>query len=222
MLSVVRWESKHPEVFGPERMPSKWSPAVRTGSAQVQALPLPADHQQEDRDIRPLYTFFVAFICSLAVLQGCSSSDETTTDAPETHRQPQEAKTPPPPAPVKQHAIVPSSQQFKVHADTVTAQPKKKTGAPNTSIEVRQTPSKKYFAVQIGAFKLKRNVDHNEKVLEERFHKPVTSFFDTAIQLTRICLGHFATKASASAFLKQMQAQYPNDYTAAWIAELTQ
>ena len=135
----------------------------------------PADHCQEVADIRPLATIFI-FLSWCLLIQGCSSSDETSRDTRNQEQHNDTHKTdPPPPSQVVRSAVAPSAQQFKVRADTVTAQPKKKGGPQNsTSIEVRQTPSKTYFAVQIGAFKSKRNVENNEKILTERFHKPVT------------------------------------------------
>jgi len=182
--------------------------------------PSQAVQQQEGQAIKSLYTTLL--LCSIAVIGwNCSSSEQipneqgrsTGTD-PKVNRDTAVHESAP-------QRVAPTSQQFKVHADTVTAQPRKKGSKQKTSIEIRPVPPKKYYAIQIGAFKHESNIDNNKKILSKRFNQPVTVFFDPGIKLTRICMGNFLSKEDALTFLKKMREQYPNEYKSAWVAELS-
>jgi cell division septation protein DedD len=158
------------------------------------------------------------------LMGGCSSSDATSedtdltyTEQPEQSTEPAGTIDPKESRPDKQKNL---KQQFTVQADTLSATPRKKGSKPAQPIEMRQTAQKKYYSVQIGAYKLRSNIDNNKKILEKRFHLPVIIFYENGIKLTRMCVGNFPTKSAAISFLLQMQKQYPGEYRQAWVAEL--
>ena len=113
-----------------------------------------------------------------------------------------------------------TSQSFSVQVDTLTAQSRKKGNHSNSSIALRSSLPKKYYSIQIGAFKSQANIDLNQKMLNKRFKQPVITFFDGGIKMMRICIGNFPTKQVGFDFLHGMQKNYPNDYKNAWVAEL--
>jgi len=197
----------------------------------VQASLLQAERHQAEADIKQPW-----YILSLALfglwLAGCSASEESFDPKDASHDQEVDYITEPqsPDTTVvdtTKHGIqqepkrkTPASQRFTVQADTLTAQSRKKEGAGASSVALRSSASKKYYSVQIGAFRLNSNIERNQQLLNKRFKQPVISFYENGIQLTRICVGNFSTKQSALAFLKKMKEQYPRDYTEAWVAEL--
>lgn len=114
-----------------------------------------------------------------------------------------------------------SAQRFSVQADTVVVQQKKKPGSQSSSISVKAATPKKFYTVEIGAFRRQSNVDRHRTQLAERFHLPVRVLFDSSISLTRVCVGTFSTRSLAIDFMKKMQSQYPADYPDCWVSYWT-
>ena len=176
-----------------------------------------------EADIKPAL-FIVPLMAAVLLAGGCSSSEATSDDTDLTYSEQTE--------PITETAdtIAPQNngmnihrnpkQLFSVQADTLSATPRKKGSKTAQPIEMRQTAQKKYYSVQIGAYKLRSNIENNKKILEKRFRQPVIIFFENGIKMTRMCVGNFPTKSAAMSFLLQMQKQYPGEYRQAWVAEL--
>ncbi len=112
---------------------------------------------------------------------------------------------------------VSSSRQFSVKADTVDVQSKKKQGKNSSSISVKASAPKKFYTVEVGAFRLQSNIKRHQNQLIKRFNLPVRVLFDSSITLTRICVGTFSTKKIATAFMNTMKEKYPKDYPDLWV-----
>ena len=113
-------------------------------------------------------------------------------------------------------------QQFSVQSDTLDVQSKRKQkNNIQSSILVKSSAPKKFYTVEIGAFRLQSNVRRHQEQLTKRFNLPVTIFLDTTIHLTRVCVGNFSTKKSAFDFLTMMKEKHPKDYPDPWVSQLT-
>ncbi len=160
---------------------------------------------------------------------GCSSSEETIEDSAVTAFDEPEttavaasvvpSEKPKSTVPKQQPSAVP--QRFTVHADTVDIQRKKKSSSASSSITVKASAPKRFYTVEVGAFRLNSNVQRHQKQLTERFKLPVRVLFDSTLQLTRVCVGTFSTKSGAVRFLQQMKQRYPKDYVDPWVSYWT-
>ncbi len=112
------------------------------------------------------------------------------------------------------------SPGFNVQADTLTAHSRRKGVKGNSSVSVRSTASKKYYSVQIGAYKLKGNADRNFALCLQRFKQPVIKFYAPGIKMERLCVGRFSTAKAAKVFAAAIQEQYPKDYHNVWVTVL--
>ncbi len=115
----------------------------------------------------------------------------------------------------------PAAQRFTVQADTVDVQRKKRPGTAPSSISVKASAPKKFYTVEVGAFKLQSNVKRHQEQLAKRFKLPVRILFDSTLNLTRVCVGTFSTKSSATAFIDKMTKEYPKDYPGLWVSYWT-
>ena len=113
-----------------------------------------------------------------------------------------------------------SSPRFNVQADTLTVHPRKKGMKENSSVGVRTSVSKKYYSVQIGAYRLKSNLERNYALCLKRFKQPIIKFYEPGIKMDRLCVGHFATAKEAKNFAKSIQEQYPKEYKEVWVTVL--
>lgn len=111
----------------------------------------------------------------------------------------------------------PKKQRFNVQADTLSAHSRKKGNGEKAAISVRPAATSKYYSVQIGAYRKKVNADRNYTLTKKRFKLPMIRLYEGGIDMERICTGKFATKKEAEAFLQKIQAQYPKEYTEAWV-----
>lgn len=180
--------------------------------------------EQRERNIKTVCSiFFILALSSLCI--GCSSSNEAADDEYLTetiNRDSVQVETPvvqkKTEKPVKKTAH--TNQQFSVQADTLDVKSKQKNRV-QSSISVKSSAPKKFYTVEIGAFRLQSNVRRHQEQLAKRFNIPVTVFLDTTIRLTRVCVGNFSSKKSANDFLLMMKKQYPKDYPDPWISQLT-
>ena len=113
-----------------------------------------------------------------------------------------------------------SSPRFNVQADTLTVHPRKKGTKENSSVGVRSSVPRKYYSVQIGAYKLKSNLERNYALCLKRFKQPIIKFYEPGIKMDRLCVGHFATAKEAKNFAKSIQEQYPKEYKEVWVTVL--
>jgi hypothetical protein len=117
---------------------------------------------------------------------------------------------------------VQTNQQFSFQADTLNVQSKRKQKINvHSSISVKSSAPKKFYTVEVGAFRLQSNVRRHQEQLAKRFKLPVTVFLDSKIHLTRVCVGNFSSKKSAFDFLKMMKEKHPKDYPDPWVSQLT-
>lgn len=157
---------------------------------------------------------------------GCSSSEESAEDSIMTEMQPFDTTTvtepvqQEPPAPIQKKEKA-TTQRFSVQADTVDVQQKKRQGSNTSSISVKASAPKKFYTVEVGAFKLQSNVKRHQMELAKRFKLPVRVLFDSTINLTRVCVGTFSTKLLAAQLINKMQKEYPKDYPSIWISYWT-
>lgn len=127
----------------------------------------------------------------------------------------------------QQHAAEPSPkgpaavQRFTVQADTVVVEKKKRQSSASTTISVKASAPKKFYTVEVGAFRLQSNVQRHKEQLSSRFKLPVRILFDSSLTLTRVCVGTFSTRSSAAQFIAKMQNEYPKDYPGLWVSYWT-
>jgi len=164
---------------------------------------------------------------------GCSSSDavteesiDQTNEQIDTTNQQQFPSSSEPkqkllPVPKQKSPSHTATQRFSVQADTVDVLHKKKTGSQSSSISVKAFTPKKFYTVEVGAFRLQSNVNRHRQQLTTRFNLPVRVLFDSSISLTRVCIGTFSTRSFAIEFMKKMQSKYPADYPDCWVSYWT-
>ncbi len=158
-------------------------------------------------------------------LAGCSSSEPPQKSAPE--QQPA-ADAPPAPKPLPREqtaAAKPKSskspQGFIAREDTIEAQLVKKSKQQGQlHNQFKLIEKKKYYSVQVGAFRIMTNAERCQRLVKKRFHKPVYQFYDRPIKMYRVAVGNFSTKRTAFTFLHQVKKDFPRDYSDAWVAEL--
>ena len=173
------------------------------------------------------FNYIVCIIFVAGIWTGCSSPKETIEDESVTemgsNTQDSSSVVVPvqPPSGKNQMREKSSTQRFTVQADTVDVQRKKKQSSVASSISVKAAAPKKFYTVEIGAFKLQSNVKRHQEQLASRFKLPVRVLFDSSITLTRVCVGTFSTKTLASKFMEKMQKQFPKDYPDCWVSYWT-
>jgi cell division septation protein DedD len=175
-----------------------------------------------EKKLRFLFLNFAGLIFCFVpgvFLIGCSSSEPPQKSATEqqpvpqlrTSEQPVTAK----PKPLK------SPQGFIAREDTIEAQLVKKSkqqGQPHNQFKAIE--KKKYYSVQVGAFRIMANAERCQRLVKKRFHKPVYQFYDRPIKMYRVAVGNFSMKKTAFIFLHQVKKDFPKDYSDAWVAEL--
>ncbi len=158
---------------------------------------------------------------------GCSSSEDSTSDEflTETNQidsSVTETADSQLDEPKQDRKSEKSNQQFSVQADTLDVKAKQKQkNTITSSVSVKSSPPKKFYTVEIGAFRLQSNIKRHQEQLSKRFKLPVKIFLDSTIKLTRICVGNFASKKSANQFLTTIKEKYPKDYPDPWVSQLT-
>ncbi|MDE3057214.1 MAG: SPOR domain-containing protein [Bacteroidota bacterium] len=181
-------------------------------------------------------TYLLIFcVASGLMLWGCSSSEtekETAAPSPADSAAiaPRQALSQPAgeqssaaqPKPEKK----PARQGFVAREDTIEAQLVKKNKwnpaaeprAPRNRLKAMER--KKYYSVQVGAFRIIANAERCQKLVKKRFRKPVHQFYDRGIKMYRITVGNFSTKKTAFVFLRRVKNDFAKDYSDAWVAEL--
>ncbi|HTR80840.1 MAG TPA: SPOR domain-containing protein [Bacteroidota bacterium] len=84
----------------------------------------------------------------------------------------------------------------------------------------KSTSKKKFYSVQIGAFRQLSNADRAQKVAKERYKKTIYQFYDKPIKMYRVTIGHFSKLKDGLAFRKKIQKERPKEYKDAWVAEM--
>ncbi|MGA9407880.1 MAG: SPOR domain-containing protein [Bacteroidota bacterium] len=84
----------------------------------------------------------------------------------------------------------------------------------------RRSLKKKYYSVQLGAFRVLSNADRAKKIAQQRYKKPVYQFYDKPIKMYRVTVGNFSKLKEALKFLKTIRQQHPKEYKDAWVAEM--
>ncbi len=168
-----------------------------------------------------------AILC--IVLAGCSSSGTTqkeTTDStsvsPADSSAIQTQQTPPQKQSHKQRISSSGKQQgFVTQEDTIEAQVvTRNQGASHSKAPPQRSKKKKYYSVQIGAFKILNNADRAQKIAKQRYKTPIYHFYDKAIKMYRVTVGNFSKIKDAFVFLKTVQSKHPKEYKDAWVAEM--
>lgn len=112
-----------------------------------------------------------------------------------------------------------SSQQFSVQADTLDVEHQKKTtGSGSTSVSVKASVPKKFYTVEVGAFRDPANVKRHQDLLTQRFKLPVRTEFDSTIHLTRVTIGTFSSREQAVQFMDTMKKEFPKEYIDIWVS----
>lgn len=112
-------------------------------------------------------------------------------------------------------------QRFTVQADTVVVEKKKRQSSASTSISVKASAPKKFYTVEVGAFRLQSNVLRHKEQLGQRFKLPVRILYDSTLKLTRVCVGTFSSRSSATEFITKMHNEYPKEYPGLWVSYWT-
>ena len=164
------------------------------------------------------------------ILTGCSSSSGTTqkestdstsvgqadTSALQIQQTPHEKKS------RKQRISSSGKQQgFETQEDTIEAQiVTRKQATLHPKAPPQRLKKKKYYSVQIGAFRIMSNADHAQKLAKQRYKNPIYHFYDKAIKMYRVTVGNFSKIKDAFGFLKTVQSKHPKEYKDAWVAEM--
>lgn len=157
---------------------------------------------------------------------GCSSSQETIPED-EAVTQIDSEELPVPEAAAAKRSEPPAAkvpaavQRFTVQADTVVIEKKKRQSSASTSISVKASAPKKFYTVEVGAFRVQSNVLRHKEQLGQRFKLPVRILYDSTLQLTRVCVGTFSSRSSATEFIKKMHNEYPKEYPGLWVSYWT-
>ena len=170
------------------------------------------------------FSLFAGLIMSIAAA-GCSSSNSTQNNTPgipsdTAHSQVQQ--TPHQKTSRSQRKSSPGNQQgFVTQEDTIEAEVVTRNQTANhMKAPSQHSTKKKYYSVQVGAFRVLSNADRAKKVAQQRYKKPVYQFFDKPIKMYRVTLGNFPNIKEALNFLKMIQQQHPKEYKDAWVAEM--
>ena len=175
---------------------------------------------------RRLTTMALPFACLIFAVAaaGCSSSGTTQSNSSITPSD-SAASQGQPPTSKKSHSqrqASPGTQQgFVTQEDTIEAE----IVTHNQDSDRLKPPSKhsakkKYYSVQLGAFRVLANADKEKKIAQQRYKKPVYQFFDKPIKMYRVTVGNFPKLNDGLKFLKQIQEAHPKEYKDAWVAEM--
>ncbi len=169
-------------------------------------------------------SLFAGLIMSIAAA-GCSSSDSTqnnTSSIPSDTAFSQGQQTLPPKISRSQRQSSSGNQQgFVTQEDTIEAEVVTRNHNTNhMKLPSQRSSKKKYYSVQLGAFRILSNADRAKKIAQQRYKKPVYQFFDKPIKMYRVTLGNFPKINEALKFLKMIQQQHPKEYKDAWVAEM--
>jgi cell division protein FtsN len=85
---------------------------------------------------------------------------------------------------------------------------------------MKGSSKKKFYSVQVGAFRELGNADRAKKFAKERYKKPVYHFYEKGIKMYRVTVGNFSKLQDGLAFLKKIQKEHPKEYKEAWVAEM--
>jgi cell division protein FtsN len=180
--------------------------------------------------VPPTHLFIIiapAIFC--IVLAGCSSSGTTqkettnsTSVSPVDTSAFQAQQTSPEKKTRKQRISSSGKQQgFVTQEDTIEAQVvTRKHEASHSKAPPQRSKKKKYYSVQIGAFRILSNADRAQKLAKQRYKKPVYHFYDKAIKMYRVTVGNYSKIKDAFVFLKTVQSKHPKEYKDAWVAEM--
>jgi cell division septation protein DedD len=113
----------------------------------------------------------------------------------------------------KQQGFV--TQEDTIEAHLVTRTPQSESGHPSHAHAV-----KKYYSVQIGAFRISFNADRCLRLIKKRTTYSTVHFYDKAIKMYRVTVGHFIKKEEAFAFRKSLKKNFPKDYRDCWVVEM--
>lgn len=175
----------------------------------------------------------VFFIVVGMLFSGCSSTD-TTTQSTSSHidstrtaiqksaTQTQNTLQPSSTKPVVQKPTSSKKPQgFIAKEDTIEAQLVRKTRQGEQSRNhFKAAEKKKYYSVQIGAFRIIANAERCQRLAKKRYNKPVYQFYDRGIKMYRVTVGNFSMRKTAFTFLHAVKKDFPRDYSDAWVAEL--
>ena len=169
-------------------------------------------------------SLFAGLIMSIAAA-GCSSSDTTqnnTASIPFDTAYSQGQQTLPQKKALSQKQSSTGNQQgFVTQEDTIEAEVVTRNhNANHIKPPSQHSSNKKYYSVQLGAFRVLSNADRAKKIAQQRYKKTVYQFFDKPIKMYRVTLGNFAKINEALKFLKMIQQQHPKEYKDAWVAEM--
>ncbi len=156
---------------------------------------------------------------------GCSSSETTQKEPPAAPTDTAYSQSQQPPSPKTIHARKLRSsgkqQGFVTQEDTIEAEViTRNRGTSHLKPPSKRSQKKKYYSVQLGAFRILGNADRAKKIAQQRYKKPVYHFYDKPIKMYRVTVGNFPKLKEALKFLKAIQKEHPKEYKDAWVAEM--
>jgi cell division protein FtsN len=162
--------------------------------------------------------------CTLAA--GCSSSSSTQqgvsqaspdSTSPESAVQIQTAER----SNNRKTSRVRNQQGFVTQEDTIEAEVVTRNHATgHVKPPTKGSAKRKFYSVQVGAFRELSNANHAKKVAQERYKKTVFHFYEKGIKMYRVTVGDFSKLNDGLAFLKKIQGEHPKEYKNAWVAEM--
>jgi SPOR domain len=166
---------------------------------------------------------FACLIVAIAAA-GCSSSGTTQSNGSmnPADSAASQGQQPSPQKSHRQRQSSPGNQQgFVTQEDTIEAEVvTHNQGTDRLKPPSKHSAKKKYYSVQLGAFRVLANADKEKKIAQQRYKKPVYQFFDKPIKMYRVTVGNFSKLNEGLKFLKLIQEAHPKEYKDAWVAEM--
>ena len=164
---------------------------------------------------------------ALALTAGCSSSGSTQQDTaqpaadslsaqPQDHPQGTAHKSG-----SRKSSRVRNQQGFVTQEDTIEAEVVTRNHATgHVKPPAKGVSKKKFYSVQIGAFRELSNANRAKKVAQDRYKRTVYHFYEKGIKMYRVTVGNFSKLKDGLTFLKKIQSEHPKEYKNAWVAEM--
>jgi cell division protein FtsN len=156
---------------------------------------------------------------------GCSSSNSAQQDTTQTSP---DSASPQPAQSLSggrtrndRSSHIRNQQGFVTQEDTIEAEVVTRNhGVGHMKPPTKGTAKRKFYSVQVGAFRELSNANKAKKVAQERYKKTVYHFYEKGIKMYRVTVGDFAKLQDGLAFLKKIQHEHPQEYKNAWVAEM--
>ncbi len=169
---------------------------------------------------------FIASVGVSIVIAGCSSSGSSQQEATQASPDSASAQLTGQGQPAghlngRKSSRARNQQGFVTQEDTIEAEVVTRNHTTgHVKPPAKGSSKKKFYSVQVGAFRELSNANHAKKVAQERYKRTVYHFYEKGIKMYRVTVGNFSKLNDGLAFLKKIQKEHPQEYKNAWVAEM--